>query len=364
MCINPVRLPGGQQVACHKCWQCLKRKVTDFQGRCIAEAKAAAACHVVTLTYGYDRRYGSADHMRAALLTYSDIQKYIRSWRDERSEEAPNGYPLRYFVVGEYGSMKGRAHWHAVLFWRRQVPVRPMRELVACDHWDHGHSYWDECSPATLRYVTKYVAKELPEPGAQFHCGYSRLPPLGDAWFRELALDHVRQGLAPRDLFYSFPDVLDRHGNRIRFQMMGKTRENFLRYFRDAWWSTYGDHPPACELLEQLEDREALVGDAESARRELELEKHGGISRIGRRDKLTGRVKRPEESDLRSWMHPGRVRFSEGLNVWLYEFDGEQRPWYWARNAEGVYGWRARIGVAQNPNPARPDYRERSGRSG
>lgn len=342
MCINPILLPNGQEVACHHCWQCVRRKVDDWTGRCIAESKDAVITRSVTLTYGRDDRYNSSDHVKAAILTYSDFQKYRRSMLDA-------GYSVRYFVVGEYGSRKGRSHWHAILFfYGTKLPLRPLGRNFDDEHWPHGHSFWDECYPETIQYVTKYLAKEATSEERQYHMGLSKKPPLGDAWFKGLARRYVEHRLAPQDLFYSFDGVLDKKGHPRVFVMQGSTAQNFLRYYVDLWESTYRDHPPNSDLVGEFLDREAKKGDAAQAQAALMAEKlraPGARQDALKRDAFTGTVKKPMESDLRQWMVPSRLSFDDRLNVWRYDFEGGQRPWYWARDREGVWGWRSAIGA-------------------
>ena len=84
MCKAPLVLDDGTEVACRYCSQCVDRKITDWVGRNIAESKSAVKTFAVTLTYGRDRR-GDVDHVRAFLLTYSDVQKYLKLLRRHRS---------------------------------------------------------------------------------------------------------------------------------------------------------------------------------------------------------------------------------------------------------------------------------------
>lgn len=343
MCVNPVLLNNGQEVACHKCWQCIRRKIDDWTGRCVAESQTAVATRSVTLTYGRDLRIGEIDHMQAAVLTYSDVQAFVRALRDA-------GYkPLRYFVVGEYGSRKGRAHWHIILFFHgTRVPLVPLERQVEFEQWPHGLTFWQLATPEAIRYVTKYIAKEVETEERQYHNGLSKQPPLGDAWFNQYARKFAEQQLAPQDLFYSFPHVCDRHGRAVKFMMQGVTATNFLKYFLH-WWEVLnpGTYVPNSELVELYQDALASAGSQDEAERVLAGEKVGLYSL---RDSVTvvpftGTVKKPKESDLRSWMDPSRLTFNETLNVWQYNFDGNQRPWYWALDSGGSIGWRAKIGV-------------------
>jgi hypothetical protein len=257
MCINPQKISDVGFVGCRECWQCRETKIDDWVGRNIAESMTAKRAHVVTLTYGEDDTTGDIDHLRAAVLTYSDVQKYFKYLRAD-------GYPCRYFAVGEYGSLKGRAHWHVIVYWEATVPQHKTRENFKQKHWPHGWSYWDKCSPEAIRYACKYLLKDPADSEKQ---GWgpmpSKKPPLGHEYFRRLADQYVEQQLAPQTLFYSFPDVRRvPHGFRgktnkqfreaarpVRFHMTGKTAENFLSYFIERWREVYGDEPPRSDAI-------------------------------------------------------------------------------------------------------------------
>ena len=258
MCLNPVKISDVGFVACRECWQCRETKVDDWVGRNIAESKTAKAAHVVTLTYGQDRTTGDIDHIRAAVLTYSDVQKYLKYLRVD-------GFPVRYFVVGEYGSMKGRAHWHIILYWQGPVPDHVLRENFMQKHWPHGWSYWDKCSPEAIRYACKYLLKD---PADEEKQGWgpmpSKKPPLGHDYFRQLAEQYLEQGLSPQTLFYHFPDVrrvprtlrakthkqFREAAKPVQFHLTGKSAENFLQYFIDIWREAHdGEDPPRSEII-------------------------------------------------------------------------------------------------------------------
>lgn len=233
MCQSPTTLADGQQVACRLCWQCRERKIDDWVGRCIAERQTAQACHMVTLTYGRDAD-GEADHLRAALLTYSDVQKFFKKLRKD-------GYPVRYLVVGEYGSLKKRAHWHAVLYWQHKIPPYVLDKRFDFKYWDHGYAYFQSAADDRLRYMCKYITKDTAEKH-QHHLSCSKKPPLGDAYFRKLAEKYVAQGIGPRDLSYHFDIRSLGDPTKIRrkkFMMSGATAVNFLAHFCKKWGEKY-----------------------------------------------------------------------------------------------------------------------------
>lgn len=250
MCETPNKLYDGTVVACHKCWQCVANRVNDWTGRCIAESQTATAAHAISLTYGRDED-GNVHHARSAVLTYSDVQGMFKRLRR-------NGYPLRYLVAGEYGTERGRAHWHLIAFWQKKVPPHVIGENCHIKEWPHGHTYWQPMEYKAVRYCVKYVVKDAEDAEAQSHFSLSKKPPLGAAYFDGLAQRYVDQGLAPRDLYYTFPHVTRKNGERTKFFMQGVTRDNFLAAFVRKWHEQRPDeYLPNSELVEEWQDKQA-----------------------------------------------------------------------------------------------------------
>lgn len=257
MCQAPGVLSDGTEISCRKCWQCLERKVDDWVGRCIAENKTSSAAHSITLTYGRDE-HGNEDHMRAAWLTYSDVQKFFKRLRFD-------GYQFRYLVAGEYGSTKGRAHWHLLIFWLGKVPPhelttsRQNQRRFENKYWPHGFQHWEKPTARSIRYVCKYIQKDIGKDERQGHLSMSKKPPLGDAYFRALAAQYAKQGLAPQDLTYRFPEVKNEKGAPKIFYMSDTTAENFLGYYVEAWKTYQGGHLPNSQLVEAYQDKLAAL---------------------------------------------------------------------------------------------------------
>lgn len=250
MCKSPMTLTDGTVVSCRKCSQCRARRIGDWVGRNIAESKTAACSHVVTLTYGRGER-NDVHHARSVILTYSDVQKWLKRLRVE-------GYPVRYFVTGERGSLNGRCHWHVVLHWLDEAPeVRLEDKFFEGAFWEHGFSYWREgVTAAAIGYACKYVLKGVKDDplGQRSIPQVSKKPPLGYAYFCEMAERYVQQGLAPQDLFYSFPEVRrrKRDGSEeiVPFMLTGRSAELFLEHFVSVWSATYrGRDLPESELV-------------------------------------------------------------------------------------------------------------------
>lgn len=280
MCISPNTLLDGTVIACRKCWQCREQAVNDWVGRNIAESKTAVECNAVTLTYGRNEK-NDVDHERAAMLTYSDVQKYLKLLRR-------HGFPVRYFVTGEYGSTKGRAHWHIMLYWQRPMSEALKKKwfpggtawrndpdtkrwvskswdagdipmdwnIIDVNHWDHGWSFWCRgADPANIRYNCKYIQKDIGDDARQGHLAMSKQPPLGALYFQTVADEYVAAGLAPQSLEYSFADVKRKRKDGtlevVPFRLKGVSGEMFLDRYMESWASMYGDKPmPKSELLD------------------------------------------------------------------------------------------------------------------
>lgn len=240
MCISPNTIEDGVQVACRNCWQCRQRAINDWVGRNIAESKTATAANTVSLTYGRGA-LNEVLHERAVILTYSDVQKYIKLLRF-------HGYPVRYFITGEYGEKKGRAHWHGMLYWQGRVPPLKLETNFQHDQWKHGHTFWTEPSPEAIRYCCKYVYKQIKvgNDNQQGHLAMSKKPPLGYAYFDGLAARYVQQGLAPQSLEYTFPGVTTGSGadkKPVVFMLKDRMAELFAESYIGHWRAAHPGEP-------------------------------------------------------------------------------------------------------------------------
>lgn len=249
MCVNPRLLTTKQglsvEVACRKCWQCIANRQNDWVGRCIAEEQTSARTTVVHLTYGGDDKVsGLKTDLGASILIYKDVMLWLKRLRKA-------GFPLRFFCCGEYGELKGRSHWHVICFWQDKSPeFEDGKRNFADKYWPHGFTMTEDLrlydefgnnqAERAIRYVTKYLQKS--EDTSQALVRMSKKPPLGDAYFRQLAGVHVKQGLLPQDAFYSFADVR-KDGSPRKFKLEGASLDTFCGSFIEQWKARYGSHP-------------------------------------------------------------------------------------------------------------------------
>lgn len=377
MCISPLTLLRSEpmwvvgdsgkmvlsytvEVACHECWQCIATAVHQWVGRNIAESKSAKAAHYVTLTYGRDNdpespTFGQEDHPRAKVLTYSDVQKWLKRLRKA-------GFPCRYFVTGEYGGEKGRCHWHVLLYWSDKVPGHKLSERMWDDFWQHGHQWWETMHPDHVRYACKYILKEPHGEDDQQRVlpRMSKKPALGTQFFLNRAERHVEQELPPRDLFYSWPEVTrinTKTGRQqvIKFMMTGAVKRDFLNHYIARWKAAHPlrNHLPENELLDEWQDQCAgQFVDMEW----VPTHKHRSAVAVpllwyeNGMPNAYGGVWEDEPGDLEWWMKRDHIQEPRAINCyWHKPYPGQietikgqvvNRPWYWVRR-NGVLDWHA-----------------------
>ncbi|UIB81405.1 replication initiator protein [Flyfo microvirus Tbat2_98] len=331
MCVNPSILSTGQAVACRQCWQCRENRIQDWVGRGIAEARTATRTLVVTLTYG------GGSHERSTVLTYSDVQKYFKRLRKA-------GYKFKYLIAGEYGEAKGRCHWHGILFFHGKSPEVKLRERVPDQFWNHGVVFWDDPNPKALRYVCKYVTKNIDEPTAQGHFAMSKKPPIGSEYFKQQAHAYARAGVSPQDFKYTFPENRDKNGDMVAHYMHGATARDFCAAFVEAWQLLHGnDRWPPSAILDGTMAFD-IVGE------EQKLVFNGQRGSDGYMDKHAQHAP-PLAFETRHYgVKPGRMprdgaepKFSDAHNLYYCDIDGSR--YYWRKtinNPDREWAWHDR----------------------
>lgn len=279
--------------------------MNDWVGRCIAEKESALATVSVTLTYG------GGDTPESRFLRKSDLAAFFKALSNDK-------HKVRYFATGEYGSEKGRAHWHAVLFWYTPMPKLIFDKNTHVDWWPHGHTFWQAAETSRIRYVMKYINKD--DDGQSLKAmAMSRKPMLGTAFFERLAGRYIDQGLAPQRPFYKFRDVLGKDGRPLEFYMPPLVQERFAEAYMRAWRTRFpGRHWPNSDMIDKFHDKESRYAAPIRA------------EKFNKRDA--------------PWMAPpggAPERFDEKLNSFYAIVDGKKL--YWSFNEQGQREWREKI---------------------
>ncbi|AXL14914.1 replication initiator protein [Microviridae sp.] len=171
-CISPINLPrhGGDGnkdrivVPCNKCIACLATRREQWAFRLEQELKVAQSASFITLTYEDENIPVSESGMTT--LQKRDLQLFTKSLRKSNLKQAWKYFPrvktqkellkmlpkLRYYSVGEYGTQTWRPHYHSIMF-NLTLGMEQKIEKI----WKHGMTHVGEVTPASIRYVTKYV---------------------------------------------------------------------------------------------------------------------------------------------------------------------------------------------------------------
>ena len=197
--------------------------------------EAATSKHVCTITLTYAPRDDFADK----ILHPSHFQLFMKRLRRQ-------GHKVRYLVAGEYGDLKGRAHFHAILFfsaisdcmaqapWYNPAHINdpensnpfnlqiPQKRISHIREWPHGHIIADwSASEKSAKYVCKYLLADEKH-NAWF--SLSKKPTIGHEWFMQKAAKARELGVLPSAFEYMPPG-----GTKGKsYLMTGATRRDYL----------------------------------------------------------------------------------------------------------------------------------------
>jgi len=243
MCISPnktfVNGHGLIDVPCRDCQRCRYNRVEDWIGRCQAEAHTSE--HTVRLTLTYAPREREDVGIDPTTLDYKDVQRMLYRLRNR-------GHELRYIVTGEHGSLKGRAHWHIIIFFKTNVVplLQYNKECWDWEHfWPHGFTYAELPTYKGFRYCLKYCLKELtPEgdpTGKDPIVRMSKKPILGYDHIKDLAWRAVDAGSPIKKPTYRFEGITyeagPRKGQKRVFFLSRRAAEIFKEEFLQRWFS-------------------------------------------------------------------------------------------------------------------------------
>lgn len=285
-----------QPVPCRKCWQCRQLRFNDYVGRSLAEAAYSERVCTLTLTYA------PRDDLADRVLHPRHFQLFMKLLRRA-------GHKVRYLVAGEYGDLRGRAHFHAILFFQHLASQEPHRDYYNRDHladpwasnpfsdqipqmrmshireWPHGHVLADwNSDERSIRYVCKYILKDTERKESWF--SLSKKPPLGAAFFAEKAETARASGVLPSTWNYLPPGA----DKARRYPITGATRRDYLNAVtqdpndkpRMSEWTlkTFEKHERA-RLLDYLNSLSAEVQEKAFLDRRQAEEDQAALMRLG-----------------------------------------------------------------------------------
>ncbi|AXL15438.1 replication initiator protein [Microviridae sp.] len=151
---------GLMQLRCGICRGCKADHARDWAIRCYHEAQLHESSCFINPTY---RDTHLPPH---GSLSPRDLQLFFK-----RLRKAVAPVKIRYFACGEYGTKKGRPHYHVCLFgWRPAEKIivgksekghYQYSDSTLEKAWGLGHITWTEFDSGCARYTAHYTADKL-----------------------------------------------------------------------------------------------------------------------------------------------------------------------------------------------------------
>lgn len=151
-------------VPCARCIGCRTDRASEWARRCVHEAAEWDKNCFLTLTY-------SESHLpRLGHLVPTDLQLFFKRLRqftvrhpDIIAGDRSKG--IRFFACGEYGDIRDRPHYHALLFncfFNDQVRVGEalFESPSVSSLWEFGKHRIGECNVRSANYVAQYSLKK------------------------------------------------------------------------------------------------------------------------------------------------------------------------------------------------------------
>lgn len=248
MCNSPIPMVMPNKieavhVPCRRCRSCITDTINDHVARGLCEAHEREWSVVLTLTYR-DQMDGSHE-----TITKEHLQLAIKRLRKRLGTVAKkNGTTstVRYVGCGEYGALKGRAHFHVILFGDGPKPEFTQgKRTWPVWFWDKGHVCVDwKVDAASVRYVMKYLYKWENREDDTFQKWVTRSnsEPLGWVHIQKKVQSYVDAYRFPTNWLYAVP------GWKKKGRMSDATRRRFVCELIYQWCVVHGRPVPWDEL--------------------------------------------------------------------------------------------------------------------
>lgn len=135
-------------VPCGKCFSCNRTRLNGWRLRLMSEVNRYPNSVFVTLTFN--------DKYLAKFR--EDPNRAVRLFLDRTRKKY--GMNIRHFFIPEYGTLKGRVHYHGILF---NYPLTKLDPVVFAKEWKYGFIYLGWCNEKTCNYIVKYITKDAPK---------------------------------------------------------------------------------------------------------------------------------------------------------------------------------------------------------
>lgn len=142
-------------VPCNKCMECQASKQSAIRVRMLLE-QMSHECAPIFFTLTYNN-----EHLPADGVSQTDVKRFLNRLHLYLGRE---GFPtyFRHVVFSEYGSLRGRPHYHGILYgldWL-DYPKYPDFFRVLEKAWGKGFVRYEPVTGRAFKYVSKYVGKD------------------------------------------------------------------------------------------------------------------------------------------------------------------------------------------------------------
>ena len=135
-------------VPCGRCMPCRINAASVWTSRILMEQMATPRyCWFVTLTYS------EAELPRTVEGVSTLRKKVVCNWRNNREKDVGK---FRYYLVGEYGDLSLRPHYHLAVFPQEDFAIEELLEK-----WRYGFTSVAPLHGKRARYLAQYTTKKL-----------------------------------------------------------------------------------------------------------------------------------------------------------------------------------------------------------
>lgn len=146
-CKRPYKV-GPMDFKCGVCAHCRSYRRHVWTGRLLLELASCTekrlGASFITLTY-------DEEHNPAGNLNPTDTSKFLKRLRAYTGDT----WPIRYYLVGEYGERTKRPHYHLIVYGLDLMQA----ESIVQKCWKYGQIHVGEVNEATCSYIAGYVQK-------------------------------------------------------------------------------------------------------------------------------------------------------------------------------------------------------------
>lgn len=148
-CESPrLLIKQGIRVRCGKCFSCRRAHAAEWATRLTHELEYWPHDHCFFLTLTYNPLHHKDDNV----LDVKDLQLFLKRLRKSTGDK------VKYFAAGEYGSLRGRKHWHLILF-STKCSVDDVLRAWSDDKGEIGFIDAKFVEFRNCYYVSMYVSK-------------------------------------------------------------------------------------------------------------------------------------------------------------------------------------------------------------